>query len=67
LEKYGQKLIDILIIEGKKTLGEQVKGGKVNFSNFIFAENFRCWFSSISFAEPYWYAYANNIYVFAFV
>jgi hypothetical protein len=30
----------VLIIEGKKTLGEQVKNGQISFSNFILADNY---------------------------
>jgi hypothetical protein len=35
-ETNKNKMIDILIIEGKKTLGDQVKSGVISFSNFIY-------------------------------
>jgi hypothetical protein len=34
------KIIDILILEGKKTIGEEVKGGRISFTNFIYEENY---------------------------
>jgi hypothetical protein len=40
LEKYKDKIIDILIIEGKKTLGDQVHGGTLSFDNFIYTDNY---------------------------
>jgi len=40
LETYQQKLIDILILEGKKTLGDQVKSGLLSFSHFIYGEHY---------------------------
>jgi hypothetical protein len=40
LEKYHDKIVDILILEGKKTLGDQVQSGTLSFSNFIYAENY---------------------------
>jgi hypothetical protein len=40
IEKYLNKIIDILIIEGKKTLGDQVKSGSLSFANFIYNEHY---------------------------
>ena len=40
LEKYVDQITDILIIEGKKKLGEQVKAGTLSFSDFIYNENY---------------------------
>jgi len=40
LEKYNDKIIDILIIEGKKTLGDRVKAGSLSFINFIYTDNY---------------------------
>ena len=40
LELYKDKIIDILILEGKKTLGEQVKTGSLTFVNFIFSDGY---------------------------
>ena len=40
IEKYKDKLIDILIIEGKKTLGDQVMSGTLTFSSFIYTDNY---------------------------
>jgi hypothetical protein len=40
LEKYFEQIVDILIIEGKKILGDQVKTGILSFPNFIFSENY---------------------------
>jgi hypothetical protein len=40
LEKYKDKIIDILIIEGKKTLGDQVDAGTLSFSTFIYTDNY---------------------------
>ena len=34
------KITDILILEGKKTLGDQVKAGSLTFSNFIYTDNY---------------------------
>jgi len=38
--KYLYKIIDILIMEGKKTLGDQVKSGSLSFSSFIYTDNY---------------------------
>ena len=40
LDKYFDKIVDILILEGKKTLGDQVRAGKLSFSNFIYTDNY---------------------------
>ena len=40
IEKYKDKIIDILIIEGKKTLGDQVKSGTLSFASFIYTDNY---------------------------
>jgi hypothetical protein len=40
LPLYSAKIIDILIIEGKKTLGEQVQDGLLTFNDFIFNDNY---------------------------
>ena len=40
LEKYKDKIVDILIIEGKKTLGDQVQYGTLSFDNFIYSDNY---------------------------
>ena len=34
------KIIDILILEGKKTIGDEVKSGRISFTNFIYEENY---------------------------
>ena len=40
LDKYIEKIVDILILEGKKTLGDQVSGGIISFSNLIHTDNY---------------------------
>ena len=40
LSEYTDKILDILIIEGKKTLGDQVHAGSLTFSNFIYTDNY---------------------------
>ena len=40
LDKHYDKIIDILILEGKKTLGDQVHAGTLTFSNFIYTDNY---------------------------
>ena len=40
LEEYQQKIVDILITEGKKTLGDQVKSGSLSFGSFIYTDNY---------------------------
>jgi len=37
---HMDKIIDILIIEGKKTLGDQVYSGTLSFSNLIYTDNY---------------------------
>ena len=34
------KILDILIIEGKKTLGDQVNAGTLSFASFIYTDNY---------------------------
>ena len=38
--KYLDKIIDILILEGKKTLGDQVHAGTLTFSSLIYTDNY---------------------------
>ena len=40
LPEYSSKIIDILIIEGKKTIGDQVQTGTISFSDFIFMDSY---------------------------
>ena len=40
LEKYKNKIVDILIIEGKKTLGDQVHAGTLSFTSFLYTDNY---------------------------
>ena len=40
LMPYQDKIIDILIIEGKKTLGDQVSNNSLSFSSFIYTDNY---------------------------
>ena len=40
LEKYKDKIVDILIIEGKKTLGDQVRADTLSFASFIYTDNY---------------------------
>jgi len=40
LELYKDKIVDILIIEGKKTLGDQVNSDALSFDNFIYTDNY---------------------------
>jgi len=37
---YQNKIVDILMIEGKKTLGDQVKSESLSFSSFIYTDNY---------------------------
>ena len=39
-EKTKNKIVDILIIEGKKTLGDQVHTGTLSFASFIYTDNY---------------------------
>ena len=38
--EYSDKIIDILILEGKKTLGDQVHNGTLSFSSLIYTDNY---------------------------
>ena len=40
LDNYKHKILDILILEGKKTLGDQVVAETLSFSNFIYTDNY---------------------------
>ena len=40
LSEYNNKIIDILILEGKKTLGDQVRSEILTFSNLIYTDNY---------------------------
>ena len=40
LNKYEPQIIDILISEGKKTLGDQVKAKTMDFTHFIYNEDY---------------------------
>jgi len=40
LVKYHDKIVDILIMEGKKTLGDQVIAQTLSFQNFIYSDNY---------------------------
>ncbi len=40
LEKFEEKITNILILEGKKTLGDQVKSGLLDFSTFIYSNDY---------------------------
>ena len=40
VEKYIDKITNILIIEGKKTLGDQLHAGTLTFSSFIYTDNY---------------------------
>ena len=40
LEEFDNQIIDILIIEGKKKLGDQVKSGILTFVDFITTDNY---------------------------
>jgi hypothetical protein len=40
IEKYIDKITNILIIEGKKTLGDQVHAGTLSFSSFLYTDNY---------------------------
>ena len=39
-EETKHKIVDILIIEGKKTLGDQVHAGTLSFASFIYTDNY---------------------------
>jgi hypothetical protein len=40
LPKYKDKIVDILISEGKKTLGDQVHADTLSFASFIYTDNY---------------------------
>ena len=40
LEDFSEQIIDILILEGKKKLGDQVKSGILPFVDFITTDNY---------------------------
>jgi len=40
LKNYPQQIINILIAEGKKNLGDQVNSNKLSFSSFIYSDNY---------------------------
>jgi len=40
LSEYNDKIIDILIIEGKKTLGDQVRSQTLSFSSLLYSDNY---------------------------
>jgi len=40
IERFSQQIIDILILEGKKTLGDQVKAETLTFSSFIYTDSY---------------------------
>ena len=40
LAEYGKKIVDILILEGKKTLGDQVRGEIISFASFLYTEKY---------------------------
>ena len=40
LIEYNNKILDILILEGKKTLGDQVIAQTLSFANFIYTDNY---------------------------
>ena len=40
IKNYPQQIVDILITEGKKNLGDQVNSNKLSFSSLIFSDNY---------------------------
>ena len=40
IKNYPQQIVDILIAEGKKNLGDQVNSNKLSFSSFIYSDNY---------------------------
>jgi hypothetical protein len=40
LQVHQAKILDILIIEGKKTIGDQVKAGTLSFGSFLYTDNY---------------------------
>jgi hypothetical protein len=54
---YMDKIVDILILEGKKTLGDQVHSGTLSFSNLMYTDNyfltlFDVWLLVVKFQIP---------------
>jgi len=54
---YMDKIVDILILEGKKTLGDQVHSGTISFANLIYTDNyflttFDLWLLVVKFKIP---------------
>ena len=40
IKTYPQQIVNILIAEGKKTLGDQVNSNMLSFSSFIYSDNY---------------------------
>ena len=40
MTEYGKKIVDILILEGKKTLGDQVHGEIISFASLIYTDKY---------------------------
>ena len=40
LQEYSDKIVDILILEGKKTLGDQVQAEKLSFLSLLYTDNY---------------------------
>jgi len=40
LQEYSDKIVDILILEGKKTLGDQVHAEKLSFLSLLYTDNY---------------------------
>jgi hypothetical protein len=40
IKNYHKQIVDILMIEGKKTLGDQVNSNTLSFSSFIYSDNY---------------------------
>jgi len=40
LDRFEMKIVDLLIMQGKKTEGDQVKHGVLSFQNLLFADNY---------------------------
>ena len=40
LGEYQDKIVDILILEGKKTLGDQVNANTLSFQSFLYTDNY---------------------------
>ena len=40
LGEYQDKIVDILILEGKKTLGDQVNAATLSFQSFLYTDNY---------------------------